>query len=276
MRTKELLGILLLFLSTISFISCSDDKDLSPIKLEYEDPSVIFDNEKRAFSLTPFSGETTPLYIKGGDGNYSITNSDDNVVHVNFDGKKISLQAQGLGNAFIKIEDTANNSYTLSVTIKYREFANAIAQRKCVIIGNELTAEDKTKLENEIKATDLTDKYLFTYKDAEYSTGSVSVWSTDGKMKEYDFTNKHIKLSEEEEILIAGEHILRAYNIVTIQGENYNDEFFVTTNFFHLIETRMSVKPKLDYCFIKDLTERYKSAYPKAEQIYLIYEVIEL
>lgn len=81
MKTKELLGIVLLFLSAINFVSCSDDDELSPITLEYENSNVIFDNEKRTFNLTPFSGETTPLYIKGGDGNYKITNSDKSVVH---------------------------------------------------------------------------------------------------------------------------------------------------------------------------------------------------
>lgn len=274
MKTKELLGILLLFLSAINFASCSNDDELSPITLEYEDSNVVFDNEARTFNLTPFSGKTTPLYIKGGDGNYKMTNSNESVVRVNFDGTKISLQPQSLGNAFIKIEDTANNSYTLSVTIKYREFANAIIQRKYIITGNELTVGDKTELENEIKANDLTDKYLFTYKDAENSIGSVCVWNKDNKMKEYDFTNELVKLSEENAILIAGEYKLREYNKVTIQGENYSEVLYVTKNFFSLIGTRMNNYPNPTYCYINDLTEQYKSVYPKAEHIYIIYEVM--
>lgn len=274
MKTKELLGILLLFLSTINFASCSNDDELSPITLEYEDSNVVFDNEVRTFNLTPFSGKTTPLYIKGGNGNYKMTNSNESVVRVNFDGTKISLQPQNLGNAFIKIEDTANNSYTLSVTIKYREFANAIIQRKYIITGNELTVGDKTKLENEIKANDLTDKYLFTYKDAENSIGSVCVWNKDNKTKEYDFTNELVKLSEENAILIAGEYKLREYNKVTIQGENYSEVLYVTKSFFSLIGTRMNNYPNPIYCYIKDLTEQYKSVYPKAEHIYIIYEVM--
>ncbi len=273
MKTKELLGIVLLFLSAINFVSCSDDDELSPITLEYENSNVIFDNEKRTFNLTPFSGETTPLYIKGGDGNYKITNSDKSVVHVNFDGTKISLQAKSLGNAFVKIEDTANNSYTLSVTIKYKELANAIIQRKYIITGDELTVGDKNKLENEIKATDLTDKYLFTYKDAENSIGSVCIWNKDNKAKEYDFTNELIKLSEENVILIAGEYKLREYNKVTIQGENYSEILYVTKDFFPLIETKSDyLRPQ--YCYIKDLTEQYKLVYPKVAHIYIIYEVM--
>jgi len=274
MKTKELLGMLLLLLSTISFTSCSDDEEVSPIILEYENPNVIFDNEKRIFNITLFSGETTPLYIKGGDGNYKITNSDETVVYADLDGKKICFQAQRLGNAFIKIEDTANNSYTLSVTIKYREFANTITQRKYIILGDELTVGDKTKLENEIKAIDLTDKYLFTYKDAENSIGSVCIWNIDSKMKEYDFTNELIKLSDEDEILIAGEFKLREYNKVTIKGENYEEVIYVTKSFFPLIKTKMNNYPMPTYCYIKDLTEKYKSAYPMVEHIYLIYEVM--
>lgn len=181
------------------------------------------------------------------------------------------MQAQGLGNAFIKIEDTSNNSYTLSITIKYRELANAIIQRKYVITGNEITVEDKTKLEDEIMATDLTDKYLFTYKDAENSIGTVSVWNKDSKMKEYDFTNKLIKLSEKDEILIAGEYKLREYNKVTIQGKDYNEIIYVTKNFLPLIKTKMNNYPKPTYCYIKDLTDKYRLAYPKAEHIYILF-----
>lgn len=274
MKTKELFAILLLFFCAINFASCSDDDELSPITLEYEDPQVIFDNEYRAFNLTPFSGETTPLYIKGGDGNYKVTNSDESVVRVNFDGTKISLQAQSLGSAFIKIEDTANNSYTLSVTIKYREFANAIIQRKYIITGDELTVGDKAKLENEIRATDLTEKYLFTYKNAENSIGSVCVWDTDNKTKEFDFTNEYVKLSEEELIVITGEYKLYEYNKVTLQEGNYSEVLYVTKNFFPLIETRMNNFSQPTYCYIKDLTEQYKSTYPKAEHIYIIYLVV--
>lgn len=274
MRTKELLGILLLFLSVISFTGCSDNEKLSPITLEYENPHVIFDNEKCALNLNPFSGETTPLYIKGGDGNYKITNSDENVVYANFDGEKITLQAKGLGNAFIKIEDTANNSYILSVTIKYKELETAIIQRKYIITGDELTVEDKAKLENEIKATDRTAKYLFTYKDAEDSTGSVCIWNKDNKMQEYTFTNEPIKLSEEDAILIAGKYPLREYNKVTIQKGNDSEVMYMTRDFFPLLETRMNYTPKPRYCYIKDLTEKYKPTYPEIEHIYLIYEAM--
>ena len=271
MKTKKLFGILLLFLSAINFASCSNDDELSPITLEYEDSSATFDNEKRAFNLTPFSGETTPLYIKGGDGNYTITNSDESIVHVNSDGTKISLKAQAIGNAYVKIEDAANNSYTLSVTVKYREAAIAIVQRKYIIKGDELTVGDKTKLENAIKAADQTDKYLFTYKDAGNSIGSICIWDKDKQMKEYDFTDELVKLSEEDAILIAGEYKIREYNKVSIQGKSYNETLYITRNFFYLISTRDILVPA--YCFTKDLTEQYKPAYPKVEQVYIVYEV---
>ena len=272
MKIKELFGILLLFLYAINFASCSDDVELSPITLEYENPHVIFDNDSRTVVLTPFIDETTPLYIKGGDGNYTITNSNESVVRVNSDGTKISLKIQAVGNAYIRIEDTANNSYILSVIVKYKEYAGSIRQRKYIIEGEELTVGDKTKLENEIRAADITNKYLFTNKDAGNSMGSVCVWDKNNQTKEYDFTSELIKLSEDNAIIIAGEYRLVAYYKVTIQRENNNETLYVTNNFFSYISTRDLPVPT--YCFIKDLTEQYKSAYPKVEHIYIVYEVI--
>lgn len=270
---KKLVGTLLLFLCTIALASCNDEKHLNPITLEYEDSNVIFNNK---FTLTPFTKETTPLYIKGGDGNYKITNSDESVVRANFDGIKISFQAQSLGSASIKIEDTSNNVYVLPITVKYLELSTTIRQRKYIIEGNNMTVGDRTKLEKEIAAADQTDVYIFTYKNAENTEGTVSIWNKDKENKEYEFTNEFIKLSEEDAIKITETTKLRSYNKVTIRQENNNKEIlYVTANFFQLLSnTRMNNTPRPSYCYIKDLTEQYASAYPEVEHIYVIYEVI--
>lgn len=274
MKTKVLFGILFFIFCILGFASCSEDEGLNPITLVYEDPQILFDNEGRSFTLTPFGGETTPLYIKGGDGNYKITNSNEEVVRVNYDGTKISFQAQSLGDATIKIEDTAHSSYILSITVKYREFTTKVVKRKYSIKGDELTVGQKAKLEEEIKTTDRTDKYVFTYKDAENSKGSVCIEDEEGKRKVCDFTDELIKLSEEDAIVIAGKYKLYEYNKVIMEGESDREVIYVTKNFLPLLETKMVSYPRPTYCYIKDLTERYKSLYPEVEQIWVIYGVM--
>ena len=93
MTTKKLTGILSLFLCIICLVSCNDNDDnFSPITLEYEDPQIKFDNESRSYTLTPFSKETTPLFIKGGDGTYKVTNENEKVVQVQ---RKFNIEGKG-------------------------------------------------------------------------------------------------------------------------------------------------------------------------------------
>ena len=134
MTTKKLTGILSLFLCIICLVSCNDNDDnFSPITLEYEDPQIKFDNESRSYTLTPFSKETTPLFIKGGDGTYKVTNENEKVVQVNYHNGSLTLKAKEIGRASIKIEDSSNNMYILSVVVKYRTLTHkAFTAKVCV------------------------------------------------------------------------------------------------------------------------------------------------
>ncbi|WP_288057003.1 hypothetical protein [Xylanibacter rodentium] len=274
MQAKTILRILMLLICVGSMAGCDDDEALSPITLEYENHNVIFDNDGRTYRLTPFSNETTPLYIKGGDGQYKVTNSNENVVHINFDGRKISLQAKDLGDALVRIDDASGNSYALSVVVRYNEWTYTIANRTTIIKGNELTVGDKAELEKKIAAGNNEKGYLFTYKNATNSTGSVRIYDEDGREREYDFSSEQVSLPEDGAIEISNGYKLREYYKVAIMRESINETIYVTKDFFPLIDTRYNNYARPMYCFVKDLTEQYKADYPKAESIYLVYETV--
>ncbi len=132
--------MLFLFLCTMSLVSCSDEEKTTPITLNYENPQILFSNES-PWRLTPFIKETTPLYVIGGDGNYTLTNSNKEVVQASFDGKKVSFKP-------------------LALTVQYRKEELGIWTKKYIIQGDELTVGDKEKLENEIKKAEIIASFI--------------------------------------------------------------------------------------------------------------------
>ena len=273
MRIKRLFGTLLLLLCIINFAGCSDD-DPSPITLVYENPHIIFNNEGRSITLSPFSGETTALYIKGGDGNFTVTNSNKKAIQTNFDGEKITFKPVGLGIALIKIEDKSNNVYILTITVKYWEENNVVHQRIYIIQGNNLTVGDKSKLEKEMKQSDTEKGYIFTYKEPAEAGGTIRVYYQNDQQKEADFEKEHIIL-EESAITIVGNTKLRDYWRVTVKDDN--SIFYITRDFFSLIgqqSVRANFTPAPTYCYIKDVTKEYITQYPALEHAYIIQEVV--
>ena len=252
MTTKKLTGILSLFLCIICLVSCNDNDDnFSPITLEYEDPQIKFDNESRSYTLTPFSKETTPLFIKGGDGTYKVTNENEKVVQVNYHNGSLTLKAKEIGRASIKIEDSSNNMYILSVVVKYRTLTHKAFTAKVIVKGDELTSEEHTELMNK---------------------GTVDLYYSDNNMKTGNFEKEHIVLDEENAIPIKGEYKLSEYYRITIKEDNGKviDTFYITKNFLPLLNTRMNAHPLIQYCFVRDLTAQYKQDYLALENAYLI------
>lgn len=274
MKLTKRFGILLLSILSISMAGCSnEDEKLQPITLEYENPQIIFDNEGRTFTLTPFNDETQSLYIKGGDGNYKVTNENEGAVRINYDGEKISFQPLKLGLASIKIEDSSNNAYILTINVKYRELMHGVVQRKYIIQGDNITVGDKAKLEKAMQASDLIERYAFTFTNKENTKGTVRLYSKGSESKTYDFESEHVILSEENAIILIGNTKLRDYYRITIQEETGDNTFYITKNFFPLIEQRTRMPnnyPQALYCFIKDLTELYQTTYPAMEHAYCI------
>lgn len=272
MKTKHLAGILSLFLCTIFLISCNNDDKLAPITLGYEGSQYQFSGT--IYGLTPFSKETDPLSIKGGDGNYKVTNDNEEVVRLKFDGKKISLKPLKLGEAIITIEDGSGNVCTLPITISYHKLVHEVSIVNIIVKGDNITAEDKIKLGREMTASYPNSVYRFTFKNAEDSKGTALFSYENGEEKEYEFELEQVLLDEEDAILINERYKLNQYSRVTIKDDNGDaiDTFYITKDFSFLLkaETRMNSAPMPRYCLIRDLTEQYQETYPQMEHAYLI------
>ncbi len=117
MKTK-LLSLLFLF---IVFAGCEKDDDDSyhPIELQYavfnDKPNPVTNNQ-----LTiNFPDETKKeLVIFGGDGTYSINNSDETKLGISRMDGYLTLTPLAPGNVVVTISDGRNNSYSLKVEIK--------------------------------------------------------------------------------------------------------------------------------------------------------------
>lgn len=118
----NMLVILLLLVSSLLCVSCNDDDDdVQPIRLQYAmyggKPNLVTNHQ----IIISFPTEAkTELVIFGGNGKYSISNSDDTKLSVtsNYRNESLELTALAPGNVVVTINDEHNNTYTLNVQIK--------------------------------------------------------------------------------------------------------------------------------------------------------------
>lgn len=113
-------GILSFFAVCLLFSSCNkDDDNFHPIELQYavlnDKPNPVVNNQ-----LTiNFPDETkTELVIFGGDGAYSVTNSDETKLSISRIDGYLTLTPIAPGNVVVTISDGRNDSYSLKVEIK--------------------------------------------------------------------------------------------------------------------------------------------------------------
>ena len=128
----KLLGILFFFASGLLFTSCDKDDDNShPIELQYaiynDKPNPVTNNQV----TINFPAESkTELVILGGDGTYSISNSDDAKLSISRTDGSLALTPLAPGNVVVTINDSRNNSYTLKVQIKSQLIVKINAKEK--------------------------------------------------------------------------------------------------------------------------------------------------
>jgi len=118
-RTK-LFVVLSFFAICLLCSSCEKDDDKThPIQLQYaifnDKPNPVTNNQV----TINFPAETkTELVILGGDGTYSINNSDDAKLSISLTDGSLTLTPLAPGNVVVTINDGRNNLYTLKVQIK--------------------------------------------------------------------------------------------------------------------------------------------------------------
>lgn len=139
MKTNNtyLFFILLSFLIVFAASSCSsdDDNEDTGIFLSYPEENVIFNNESKSLSLTPFS-EGTVLIVKGGDGIYKLENNNKGIITIEFEKNRLSIKPVSLGTSQITIEDNSGNSYILSVSVEYARLTYDVFVHHAVVEGD--------------------------------------------------------------------------------------------------------------------------------------------
>jgi hypothetical protein len=119
MKTQfNVLGILLLLVSSLLWVSCNNDDDIQPIQLYYaiynDKSNPVINNH---VTITLPTEEKTELVIFGGNGKFSISNSDDTKLSVSSNNESLELTPLALGSIIVTINDDHNNVYTLNVQI---------------------------------------------------------------------------------------------------------------------------------------------------------------
>lgn len=104
MKTLHLLLVLIFIVS-----GCTKN-DIEPIALCYaiinDKPNPIIDNQVELI----YPAENIQLLILGGDGNFSINNSDDTKLKISINDKLMTIAALSTGTTFITINDKSGNS----------------------------------------------------------------------------------------------------------------------------------------------------------------------
>lgn len=268
MRLSKMLAILFMISLFIMIGGCdkANESDIVPITLSYES-NVLFNNESRHYPMSPFSGVTTPLYIKGGDGHYTVNNTNKDVITVDYNGKTIQFKPVSLGKSVIEIMDHSGNRYDLTVEVRYNEYNYVVASKYCIVKGDKITVGDKNELEDKVKSLYNVERYEFTYKNKANTKGTVRLYPQKAgeDYKEYDFENEPMKIVTDQNIRIMARVTMKTGNEQIVL---YVTEFFEQTKSVgggHLENVR--------YCFVKDLTERYTTEYPAMENVYEIQSV---
>ena len=109
MKALNLLLVLIFILS-----GCTKN-DIEPIALCYaiinDKPNQIIGNQVEL----RYPAENIQLLILGGDGNFSINNSDDTKLKISMNNKLMTITALSTGITIITINDQSDNSYILNV-----------------------------------------------------------------------------------------------------------------------------------------------------------------
>lgn len=105
---KKLTPFVLLCLALLSLglSACSEKDDSVPrIQLAYENPNEVFDNENPRISLRAFETADRVYLIQGGDGNFRLEVSNEEVLQARCEGSKLFIRPLKAGKAEVLIRD---------------------------------------------------------------------------------------------------------------------------------------------------------------------------
>lgn len=252
MKVVNLIWVLVFIIS-----GCSKNEN-DPIMLCYsifnDKPNPVIGNQVK---IEYPALEKTQLVIIGGDGSFTISNSDATKLKVDINDRLIDLTPLSTGEITLTINDQSKNSYILNVSISYIERQFSIDKQDVVVVGDKLSTEQKKQIELEATATipiEVNGGYRFVYNNSEdRNKGQVFIYKNSFSDKAIESTFE-IKYNQKEG------YSYRSY-IISIDGKQRE---FILNKYITTTKSDMVVP----IAFIEILTEQFKTEYPNIECVY--------
>lgn len=147
--TKLIGASLLCACFSLGTISCGDD-DYPAIELIYAD------NHTQAvgntLTIAPFT-DTQALYIIGGDGSYVISNSNEEVALVIYNGETVQFKPLKTGDTDITITDHSGNSYILRLQVRYESITYTVTSVSAEVEGDKMQVGEQRALKESSSMT---------------------------------------------------------------------------------------------------------------------------
>lgn len=262
MSYPKLSVIIAILVTAISFVSCSKDSN-EPIQLHYaiynDKPNPVIDNQVAI--LFPTS-DKTQLVISGGDGNFSISNSDKTILNISINDRFIDITPLSIGDATVTIIDKSGNSYTLNVKVYYREIKLIVDKQDVIVIGDKLSEEQKAAIQQKAILTlpvKVNGGFKLVYNEGlQTGKGKAFIYKDhfEDMTDESTFEIKRIKIEVNE--------MIREYPAYVIMIDGKQREFIMNKYIAPQSKGDMIVTMALH----EVLTEQFKTDYPDVEMVY--------
>lgn len=269
MKLTKLLMISTVLLSVICCISCDEDETTPPMTLQNGDRQIVFEDGSTSLALSIRVAELL-LQIKGGDGDYSLSNDNEAVLNATCNGNTITLIPLIIGKANITISDGMGNVLSMLVNVKVDEsIATIVGASSCIIYGDKMTDQDKTNLEKEILSPLVEGKGGYRFVN-EYRgrAGIVRIYPQELDGSEYEEYNCEYKGDMPQSLIPVLIEAQICYWYVFKSDSKELALFCAESDSPSIIShTRFYLPPS--YIYLLDVTTLYKAKYPDLERVYI-------
>ena len=257
--------ILIALTALLSLASCGDDD--SGIQLTQDEIIGDINTGKKIVitSLTTYTESSSKVNVNGAKGKISATSSDESIAKVscstNEAEKEIYVSGVSVGNTTITITDSDGNTAVLKVEVKdwtalwKLSRTMYVVDRKCFVEG--VASEDSATIAADAIEKDSYNKY-YTIRTRDYIPfGS--------------YVTKRLTITDDK-------GNVRMDGILKIQPNADNSEVWYLLPIGNYTEVVLATFYYGQESIVKDVTDYYKTAYPKIKKVELhaIYAVEEL
>ena len=270
--------LLCLAMLAVGLTACSDKDDSVPrIQLAYENPNEVFDNENPRIFLRAFETADRVYLIQGGDGNFRLEVSNDEVLQARCEGSKLFIRPLKAGKAEVLIRDGYGWDYLLSVTVGYPYYLYGVIDNRVMLQGAGLTDEEKNTLEQEMlhasSGPAVIKGYTFVYQNEAMNAGQLVIGSSHYA---FDASAEPIGLEDPLELNVrTADGFARKFFFERFTGNRSDELFLSESNGGVSPDTRDFNSAPHFRCVVADRTSLYRERYPALEHAYHVQVVIE-